>query len=249
MPADMFQLPSPGDISGNGILGLVVVVAFLFALPSLQDALNDSTGFPFIYAFENAVSTAGVNGLTAIILIPVIFSNILYNASTGRQTYAFARDKGLPFARWISGVDKKRKVPANAIGLSCIISGLLSLINIGSETAFNAIISLNVAALMYTYLVSISCVIYRKVCYPETLPDRRWSLGKHGLWINVVGLLYGVFGFFWSFWPSETPTTADTFNWSVVIFVGVFIISLVMYGIKGRKEYVGPVEIVQRRGD
>lgn len=100
---------------GNGVLGLVVVVAFLFALPSLQDALNDSTGFPFIYAFENAVSTAGVNGLTATILIPVIFSNILYNASTGRQTYASARDKGLPFARWISGVDKKRKVPANAI--------------------------------------------------------------------------------------------------------------------------------------
>lgn len=37
-----------------------------------------------------------------------------------------------------------------AIALSYAISGLLSLINLGSQVAFNAIISLNLASLMYT---------------------------------------------------------------------------------------------------
>jgi amino acid transporter len=230
---------------GNGILALIIIVGFLLALPSVPDALNDSTGFPFLYVFRQFLSTSGVNGLTAIVLIPVMFSNILFNASTARQTYAFARDRGLPFADWISRVDPHRRIPVRAIALSCMISGLLSLINIGSQVAFNAIISLNVAALMYTYAISISCVIYRKIACPETLPPRRWSLGRFGLGINTIGLLYVIFALFWSFWPPSPLPSARDFNWSVVIFAGVFIISLLMYLFQGRRHYVGPVVTVQ----
>ncbi|KAF9888612.1 hypothetical protein FE257_008544 [Aspergillus nanangensis] len=230
----------------NGILAFVVLITLLFAMPSVDAALNDPTGFPFIYVFKQAVSPTGVNGLSAIVLIPVIFSNILFNASTARQTYAFARDRGLPFADWISKVHPTRRIPVNAIGLSCIISGLLSLINIGSDTAFNAIISLNVAALMWTYAVSISCMVYRKLLYPETLPTPRWTLGRHGIWVNLVALAYVAFALFWSFWPTQVPVTRDNFNWSVVLFVGNFAISVVMYIVKGRKEYRGPVVDVKR---
>lgn len=231
----------------NCIMGVVLLIAYLFSIPSVDDALDDATGFPFIYVFKNATSTAGVNGLTAIILLPVIFSNILFNASTSRQTFAFARDNGLPFAAWIAKVEPKRKIPLNAIALSCLISCLLSLINIGSSTAFNAIISLNVAALMYTYIISISCLIYRKIRHPETLPPCRWNLGRWGLAVNIIGLLYCCFALFWSLWPPATEVSLENFNWSVVIFGAVFIISLVMYLVKGQKEYSGPVAIVKRQ--
>ncbi|KAJ5817380.1 hypothetical protein N7447_009613 [Penicillium robsamsonii] len=233
---------------GNGLLALIMIVGFLLAIPSVPDALNDSTGFPFLYVFRQFLSTSGINALTSILLITVIFSNILFNASTARQTYAFARDRGLPFADWISRVDPRRRIPVRAIALSCVISGLLSLINIGSQVAFNAIISLNIAALMYTYVVSISCVIYRKIACPQTLPPRRWSLGRCGLAINIIGLLYVIFVLFWSFWPPSPLPSAGDFNWSVVIFVVVFIISLLMYLFQGRRQYVGPVVTVQRNG-
>ncbi|KAL4865340.1 hypothetical protein BDV12DRAFT_211109 [Aspergillus spectabilis] len=230
----------------NGLMAIILLIAYLFSIPSVEDALSDSTGFPFLYVFKNAVSTAGVNGLTSIILIPVIFSNIFFNASTSRQTFAFARDRGLPFAQWISRVDPRRKIPVNAIALSCVISCLLSLINIGSSTAFHAIISLNVAALMYTYIISISCVVYRKIWHPDTLPPRRWDMGSWGLGVNIVGLAYSWFALFWSLWPGDRRVTVDNFNWSVVIFGGVAVVSLGMYGVKGRREYRGPVVIVQR---
>ena len=222
-------------------MAAILLVAYLFATPSVVDSLNDVTGFPFLYVFKQATNTAGVNGLTVIILLPVMFSNIMFNASTSRQTWAFARDRGLPSSRWISKIDPKRKIPVNAITLSCIFSCLLSLINIGSDTAFNAIISLNTAALMYTYVISITCVIWRKIWYPGTLPVRRWDMGrKWGLAVNIIGLSYSIFAIFWSFWPGELPVTAENFNWSIVIFGAVFILSLVLYVIKGRKEYFGP---------
>lgn len=170
----------------NAILALVVLITMLFATPSVEDSLNDDTGFPFIYVFKQATNTAGVNGLTAIILIPVIISNILFNASTARQTFSFARDRGLPFSNWIAKVDEKRKLPVNSIILSCIISALLSLINIGSETAFNAIVSLNVAALMFSYSISKSLLHLHELSdLAKDLPpaySAPCSLGARTLW-------------------------------------------------------------------
>lgn len=43
----------------------------------------------------------------------------------------------------------------------------------------------------------------------------------------------------------KNPGAAD-FNWSVAIFGGVIIISMVWYFIKGHKNYAGPVTLVKR---
>ena len=228
---------------GNGAMAIILLITYLFSIDSIENALDDPSGYPFIYVFKSAVSTSGVNALTILVLILIIAANISFNASTARQTFAFARDNGLPFSKWLSKV--RNEVPANAIAVTCLITMLLSLINIGSEVAFNAIISLQVVALFSTYAVSISCVLYRRIRHPELIPTARWSLGKWGVPINVIGLLYSTFSFFWAFWPNEIPVTLENFNWSVVLFVGVFVLSLVMYMIQGRKVYKGPVTEVR----
>lgn len=232
----------------NGILALGFIVTYLFALGSVEEALNHPTGFPFMYVFDRAVAVGGANGLTVILLILVTASNISFNASTSRQTFSFARDNGLPFANWLAAVHPTKHIPANAILFSCFVSVLLSLINIGSTAAFEAIISLNVAALMSSYIISISCVLYRRMYEPHLLPPARWSLGSRGgPIVNAIGLSYAVFAVFWSFWPGGRYVDAESFNWSVVIFTGVTIISLVMYFVQGRKIYTGPVTSVHGR--
>ncbi|PGH00164.1 hypothetical protein AJ80_09217 [Polytolypa hystricis UAMH7299] len=234
----------------NVLLGIVMVVSFLFALPDVESALEDPTGFPFLYAFRNAVSPAGVNALTAIILLLVITSNIAFNASASRQAFSFARDNGLPFAEWLSAVHPKRHIPANAILASCIISILLALINLVSGTAYEAIVSLTIAALMATYIVSIACVLYRRIYHPELLPPARWNLGSTwGPIINIIALLYVNFAMFWSFWPQQRNIDATSFNFCIVIFMGVLILSILFYIFQGRKVYTGPVTSVEgRRG-
>ena len=233
--------------TSNGIIALILLVTYLFSIDSVDNALSDPSGYPFLYVFQTALPTSGVNALTILILILVIAANIDYNASTSRQTFAFARDNGLPFAHWIGAVDARKEIPANAVLLSCLITALLAIINIGSDAAFNAIISVQVAALMLSYSVSISCILYRRVAHPELLLPARWSLGRWGLPVNAVGLAYVLFAFFWSFWPNVTPIDLDSFNWSIVIFVGVLVVALGMYAVRGRIVYVGPVVQVSGR--
>lgn len=228
----------------NSALGLVFLVSYLFCITDVDSAVNDATGYPFLWVLRNFLALPGVNVMAALVIILIFAGTLSYNLSTSRQTWAFARDHGLPFSNWIAKVDPKRQMPSNSVAFTCIITFLLSLINLGSSTAFNAIISLNLVSLMITYTISIGCVLYRRVYNPELLPTARWSLGRMGVPINLAAFLYSTFVFFWCFWPSDQETTVEWFNWAVVMFVGVTIVSMVDYWVRARKIYTGPVVLV-----
>ena len=91
----------------NILLALVLVISYIFAIENLDAALNDPTGFPFLYVFQECLPTGGTAALTIIILIIIMASNISSNASTARQAFAFARDRGLPFSDFIGKVSYK----------------------------------------------------------------------------------------------------------------------------------------------
>lgn len=224
-----------------------MVVSYLFCITSLDDAVNDPTGYPFIYVFRQAtISKSGTTGMTVIILLLLIMITISSMASTSRQTFAFARDNGLPFSSWLGQVHRTWHVPLNSIVFTMIFTCAVSLINIGSTAAFNALLSLSTVALMATYLVSITCVLLRRV-RGQYLPPARWSLGKFGLPINACALVYSCWSFFWSFWPNSYSINAENFNWACVLFVGLMGIGSILYFTHARKIYEGPVAIVEDR--
>ncbi|TKA83850.1 hypothetical protein B0A55_00119 [Friedmanniomyces simplex] len=230
-----------GSILLNGIMGFIALISFLFAVPSVDDAVNDPSGFPLVYVLNLANMPNVTVGLIFLQLLLLMVGNVAYQASTGRQTFAFARDGGMPFSKWIGHINLKYHLPVNAILLTAIITLLLCLINLGSSDAFNAILSLAAVAQMATYSISISCVLYRRLTAPQLLPKAQWGLGRWGVPVNAAGAAYAWFAFFWAFWPSSTPVTANSMNYAVVMFGGVMIIALLYFVVKARKTYAGPV--------
>lgn len=82
-----------------------------------------------------------------------------------------------------------QNIPLRAVFVSLVATTLLSLINIGSYTALNAINSLAGVSLLTSYLITISCLIWRRL-YGAPLPPRQWSLGKSGLAVNICAILF-----------------------------------------------------------
>ncbi|MCJ1311737.1 hypothetical protein MMC25_005410 [Agyrium rufum] len=229
----------------NAMLGLVMLITFLFMITDLDGALTDTTGYPILWVFRNTVSLGGQNALSVVLLIMVFAGTISFNISTSRQTWSFARDNGLPYSKWIAHVDEKKQLPVNAIFLTCCFTCLMALINIGSDVAFGAIVSLNLVSLMLSYMTSIGCILWRRIVLPNTLPKARWSLGKFGVFVNVTAILYSTFAFFWCFWPNSFQPDEADFNWAIVMFMALVIWSVVYYFIKGRKVYSGPVVLTE----
>jgi choline transport protein len=224
-----------------------LLLTYLFCIGDVAEAIASPTGFPFIYVFQNATkSVAATTGMTVVILLLLIMITISVIASTSRQTFAFARDNGLPFATWLGRVDERWHIPINSIIFTCIFTIVISLINIGSTVAFNAMLSLATVALMATYLISVGCVALKRI-RSQPLPHARWSLGRWGLPINCTAIVYATWSFFWSFWPNSYHVNAVNFNWASVLFVGLMGISAILYLTYARRIYEGPVVKVAGR--
>jgi choline transport protein len=142
-------------------------------------------------------------------------------------------------------------VPFNAIVVVTVIACLLALINIGSTIGFNIITSLGTGTLTASYILTISCVVWRKIAGKSLLPSR-FDMGRvFGLFVNLVALGYLWLVFVIAFFPGvPLPLlTAISMNWSVVVFSGVVVFAGVYFVLWGRKAYAGPVEYVRKMDD
>jgi len=235
----------------NGATGLVMVITFAFSVDNVDLILEESQGlggFPFIAVFLNATgSVKATTGMTTIIMILQFCATISNVATTSRQLYAFARDEGLPFTTFLSRVNSRFIVPLNALTISLVIVSLLSLINIGSPVAFQAIMSLGTASLLSSYIVSTSCVLLRRL-RGQPLPPARWSLGQYSKYVEGFAILFLIIAWLFCFFPVTRVVTLELMNWSVVVFGGVVIFSLLFYVFYARKVYAGPVTRVKPMG-
>ncbi|KAI4192638.1 MAG: hypothetical protein LQ346_004218 [Caloplaca aetnensis] len=248
------------------ISGFVMVLTFCFCIGDLESALSSPTGQPYIEVFYNATHSHSGTTVMTVVIACLTFCNTVNNvASSSRQLYAFARDRGLPFSSFLSKVHSTnpgpllqfqgfsdthqvqpgRAIPLNSILVCFIVTCLLSLINIGSTVAFNAIVSLGAAALLSSYIISISCILLKR-CRGEVLRSRRWSLGRWGGPVNLAAVIFLLLFYFFSFWPLFAETTAATMNWSVAIYGAVVVFAVTYYYAYGRHVYDGPVVLVKR---
>ncbi|KAK6334070.1 hypothetical protein TWF696_002572 [Orbilia brochopaga] len=114
----------------NFVLNLTTVLTICYHITSVQDALDDPTSYPAVYVIAQAMSIKWVSVLLAVIVALILVASVSYFVAVSRQLYAFSRDRGIPFSRWVSKIDQGRHIPTNAYILSGVISVLLSLIYI-----------------------------------------------------------------------------------------------------------------------
>jgi choline transport protein len=224
----------------NGALGLAICIAFSFTIGDVTAALGSPTGYDFIEVFYNATaSLAGSSVMTSILIALVTCASFGFLATASRQTWAFARDRGLPFSDFLSHVGDSA-LPLRSVLFCAAVTGLICLINIGSTVAFNAIVSITIAGLFISYMIPIILMITKRLKH-EPVRMGPWTLGRAGLPVNIIAVCFLLISVFFSFWPPATPVTVVTMNWSCAVFGGVVIIGLIWYGIYGRKGYNGPI--------
>ncbi|KAK7045423.1 polyamine transporter tpo5 [Paramarasmius palmivorus] len=228
----------------NVILGLIVLVTMFFCIGSLEGALEADA--PYLPLFVNTGSESVALFLSILLFILIFAGNITSFATVSRELWAFSRDRGFPFSRWISRMDHKYDIPFNSAYLTAVGAAILCLINLGSSFAFNIIVSLSLLALLSTYTISIGCVLLLRI-KGEALPPARWGLGRFGLPINAFAFLYSVFVIVFSCFPTSPPADLSDANWAPVIWVGVIAFSMATYVVHGKKHFTPPVIFVEGR--
>lgn len=91
----------------NGVLAFGWIIALLFSIGDVKKALDSPTGYPIIEIFYQATgSIPAATAMMSAIIIVAFFATLGILASTSRLTWAFARDRGLPFSDFFAYVSK-----------------------------------------------------------------------------------------------------------------------------------------------
>lgn len=146
-------------------------------------------------------------------------------------------------------------IPVYAVVVASITACVIGLINIGSTVAFNIVISLSVASLYASYIITESFLLYRRctggIRSRNSLDDTTepgvlvWGPfhlpGIFGIAVNVFAVCFGIIVFVFSFFPVSYRPGADGMNYSVVMTAAVVVFSILYYVIWARKEFKGPI--------
>lgn len=234
------------SIVTNGVMGLILLITFLYTMGDITVALQSPTGLPLVEVFRNAIgSDSGATAIVSMITSLIIAAHHAVMACASRQLFAFARDKGVPYHQWVSHTSPRFDVPDNAVIATSVIACLLYCINIGSSVAFNIIASIGLVSLTSSYLISISCITWRRLSQ-SPLPETEFSLGKWSLPINLLSLAFLSIMSVMLFFPSSPSPPPIAMNWACVVYGAVLLFACSYYILSGRKQYVGPVEYVRK---
>ncbi|GKZ37169.1 hypothetical protein AbraIFM66950_008592 [Aspergillus brasiliensis] len=230
-----------GSLAINDILGFIFLLTILFCMGDMESALETPTSYPIIEIFRSVTgSLAGSCALTAVLIIAAWLGTIALLASTARMVLSLARDRALPFSGYLSQLDARTDLPKRAITTTSCLLILFGLINIASTTAFNAILSLAVLGLHISYLVPIVFFLWHRLVAPHNLNYGPWKLGRAGIAINVTAIIYLLFTSIFMVLPFYQPVTPSNMNYASLIFGFVWLMSVVFWLVRGRKEYKGP---------
>jgi amino acid transporter len=227
-------------VSLNSIMQFAFMVTLMFCIGDVDRVVNTPTLLPIIEIYYQATkSKAATNLLVAMIALILFISLFNIFASVSRLAWAFSRDNGLPFSKTFSYVHPTLKIPINALLLVGGVCCLLSLINIGSSTAFNALISLPTIALYISYFIPILFLTIRKLQnrHPVYGPFR---LGRWGLPINMFSMAYIVYIVTFLPFPSIKPVTSMNMNYAGPIMGAIIAIAVGDWFITGKRRFSVP---------
>ncbi|KAL9030050.1 MAG: hypothetical protein Q9196_001786 [Gyalolechia fulgens] len=203
----------------NGSTGFAMALAVLFCLGDPEKVLETATGFPFIQVFYNGTqSKAGATVMTALVVALAWSAVIGFLATASRMVWSFARDKGLPFHKYISKIRDRSPQDDSDEDLA------------------------HPSSSPRPPSQELSGEDQKQPTAQPLLVWGPWRVpGVFGTINNVFACIYIVFVLFWSFWPPATPATAENMNYSVLVTGSVIGFSIVYYFARGKKEYKGPL--------
>ncbi|CAF9940583.1 hypothetical protein IMSHALPRED_002086 [Imshaugia aleurites] len=243
----------------NGVLALSMMIATLFVTVDLQSSLNSPTGYAFMDIFVQATgSVAGATIMACIVTVLQLCANVGLLAACSRMSWSFARDRGLPGYKILVKINPRTSIPVTKIVATAVVSTLLSLIILGSSTAFNNIVSIAVAGLSASYALAIGLLLWRRTTGSirhSTLSRTQltntpgfelswgpWHMpGVLGPAVNLFAIIYVLVILFFSFWPPDVPLDATNMNYTILVTGVVLIFSVVWYFAWAKRDYKGPV--------
>lgn len=223
------------------VIGGLILLFGILAAPNLADpALGESSGGLQLIVIQALGGTLGKIFLVTIIIAITVCALAVHTAAI-RLMFAMARDNALPGGARLAKIDPKRKTPVVPAILIGVASVLILVVNIGSPAIFTAVTSVAIIMIYIAYLLVTGPMLLKRLRGqwpgPEGASSGYFSLGRLGLPINILAVLWGAAMALNLAWPRADVYGEGVLRWIAFIFIGaVALIGLLWFRLKGRHQ-------------
>lgn len=224
-------------VAVSGVGGALMLLAALMAAPSVTDGNLASHGLPYVLT-SRLGDTLGRVFLCDVALAISVCTLAIQTATT-RMIFSMSRDRVLPFSAALGRVSRRTGTPIlPAVVVGVLAAGLL-LVNRGQPALFTVLSSVCIMLLYLAYLMVTGPLLRRRLQgWPAVgAPSGRtaagrplFTLGRWGLAVNAVAVLYGALMVVNLAWPRAAVFDPVGGHWYLRWFAELFLAGAVGTG-------------------
>src|SRR3954465_10609196 len=218
-------------LAAAGLAGGLLIIVAMMSVGSITAKEIGTLGLPFVVKDVLGDTLGDIFLLDSALAITVCC--LAVHTAGIRMMFSMARDNRLPAGSAVARVSGKSRTP---IVPAIVIGGLaiaLLLINIGNQRVFSVLISVAIILFYLAYLCVTGPLLLARIRgdWPRADHGRYFSLGKWGLPVNLVAVVYQVIAIVSLAWPREEIYGADHwyFQYGAFVFVGLIVIAGGLY--------------------
>ncbi|MFF8833159.1 APC family permease [Streptomyces sp. NPDC015131] len=206
------------------LIGGMILLFALMAVPDLQAEELSTGGLQYV-VLETLGSTIGEIFLWCVV-VAITVCVLAVHAAGIRLMFAMARDNNLPAGSVLAKVSPRFKtpvIPAVVIGLVGVI---ILVININQPQIFSVITSIAIIMIYVAYLMVTVPMLLQRLRGTWHPKEGRFSLGRLGLPINILAVLWGLAMSINLAWPRPDVYNATGpqhwyLRWGAFLFIGI----------------------------
>ncbi len=206
------------------VIGGLILLLAMMSVRSLTGEGLTTDGLQYI-VLDVLGDTVGKAMLWCVLIAVTVCALAVHTAAI-RLAFAMARDNNLPAASLLAKVSPRFQTPV----LPAVVVGVLSLgvlgLNIRQPQIFSVVTSIGIIMIYVAYLLVTAPMLVARLRGKWTPADGgRFSLGRWGLPVNILGVLWGAAMIINLAWPRDevynaTPPHHWYLRWGAVLFVG-----------------------------
>jgi amino acid transporter len=200
----------------GGATTIFLVFALLLAVPDFAAVISGADATPIDTILAESFGAGGTTIALALILFAFVSCTIAIQGAAIRLVYSFARDGMIPAAKTLSRVNPRFHMPPGAVLVATVVPAVITLLP--SATVAKIITFATIGIYIGFQSVVLASIIARRRGW---MPSGKFNLGRWGMTVNVLALIYGVSAIV--ILAIKTPAATDDFldKWLVPISAGV----------------------------
>lgn len=225
-----------------GFAGLLVLLFALMAAPDLgmPELGNINGGLPMLVKSVLGEMTGKL--FLCIVIFAIVVCTLAVHSGAVRLTFAMGRDECLPFSRSLSKVSPKTHTPVLATLLCGLGALIILVVNLQFPKVFELVTSIAILWANLAYWIVVALQLKNRIVSGRKAvdTDAKFSLGKWGLPVNILALIWSSFMVVNVSWPRTATYGVEWYNqYAAWIYTaGLICIGVLIYFFKNKRKRI-----------